>query len=253
MSQDTKRCLNCGTPLSDTFCPHCGQKASVARLTVKTAIVDTFWSVLRMDGRVVPTAALLVTRPWIVIRNYIHGHRVMYTQPARFIIIMCFVNILLQLVFGDLRPEENVLMPAPEIADDASVWTRGWYSLLDFLNDSEIARDLVESVVLTPIVYLLYMHWGSRRYNFAEYCTAYLYMCGAAMVIDTLALPLNLVSVPLNDLVETVWWIYLMCGMVKHAFRFNNRRTLLAMLTVTGILLVGLGVLLQYFFFDLTT
>jgi len=29
----TLHCLNCGTQLADQYCPHCGQKATVKRLS----------------------------------------------------------------------------------------------------------------------------------------------------------------------------------------------------------------------------
>lgn len=236
MSHQKRYCLNCGTELTDAFCPHCGQKASVGRLTLKNALIDNAWSVMRMDGGVLPTAWLLITRPWVVIRDYIHGHRVCFTQPVRFIVIMCFVNILIQIVLP-----EAVAHPADQPIEGEGVWN----SLLNFISESEIASDLIESVLYVPVVWLVYLPWGSRRFNLAEYSTAYLYLCGAGLVIDLLLTPVEMLNAGLDALCEMIWWIYMLNGLVKHAFRIQRRSVRLAVIFINVVLIFAVALATQ--------
>lgn len=234
MSGNGNRCLNCGTILTDAFCPHCGQKASVGRLTIKTAVIDNACNALRMDKTVLPTAFCLLTRPWVVIRDYIHGRRIGYTQPMKFIVIMCFINILVQVFLPDVN-----YSPIANATPDAglSAWQHIWAGIQGFLRDSEIVYDLIGSIIFVPIVYLIYLPWGSRRFNFAEYSTAFLYLCGADLAMDLVTLPIDMASEGLGIAIYIVWWIYLFNGLVKHSFHFG-KRTVRIIITLINILII---------------
>lgn len=208
----------------------------MGRLNFKTAIIDNFWSALRMDKRVIPTAAMLVTKPWVVVREYIHGHRIKYTQPVRFIVIICFLNIFVQMI----APDNDATVSVPNSAEE-SFWLFVWHSVQAFLRDSKLAVDIIDSVVFAPVVYLLFLPWGSGRFNLAEYSTAYLYLCGGSLVIDLLFFPLLLVCEPVEVLIQVVWWLYVLHGMVKHSFKFRNAfiRTLMLVINIFIIVTIG--------------
>lgn len=234
MTATASRCLNCGTVLTDAFCPHCGQKASVDRLSVKTAIIDNVWSALRMDKTVLPTAFRLLTKPWVVIRDYIHGRRIVYTQPMKFIVIICFINILVQVFLPDtsLSQDTNANHDA-----DLSAWRHLLTGIQSFIRDSEIISDLIDSIIFVPIVYLIYLPWGGRRFNFAEYSTAFLYLCGANLAMDLVTMPIDIISDDLSTVISIVWWIYLFIGLVKHSFNFGNQ-TVRIFVTLINVLII---------------
>lgn len=235
MTATASRCLNCGTLLTDAFCPHCGQKASVGRLTVKTAIIDNAWSALRMDKTVLPTAFRLLTKPWVVIRDYIHGRRIVYTQPMRFIVIMCFISILVQVFVPDASSSPTANAANQNIG--LSAWQHLLTGIQSFIRDSEIISDLIDSIIFVPIVYLIYLPWGGRRFNFAEYSTAFLYLCGANLAMDLVTMPIDMISEELNVLIYIVWWIYLFNGLVKHSFHIDKRAVRI-FITLINILII---------------
>lgn len=245
---EEKRCLNCGSTVDDAFCPHCGQRTSVSRLSFKTAVIDNTWAALRMDVRVVPTAWMLITRPWVVIRDYLNGKRVLYTQPVRFLVILCFVNLLMQIFIPQLRDTDGTA-----VANDAggSAWTIFITAFRGFLHDSEVAKDIIDSVLFAPVVYLIYLPWGSRRFNLAEYSTAYLYLCGAGLVIDVILTPVELLFPFFDGLIEMVWWCYLSGGLVYHAFHIRPRWKCALMVFINFLLVLTVGIFNHIFLYGI--
>ncbi len=209
-------CLNCGTELTGAYCHNCGQRATVGRLTVKTALVDDAWSAVRMDRRVWPTVFALFREPWVVIADYIHGRRVRWTQPVRLIIILCFVNLMMQLFFPTTEEKEAVKVAVAAVEESGPL--RLWHLFQRFCEDSAVTVAMLESVILAPLFIVQFRRWGSRRFNIAEYSTAYLYLAAAAMAWDIfMILPERYITEWL-DLLFIPWWIYVVASLVTHAF-----------------------------------
>ncbi|MCC8038089.1 MAG: DUF3667 domain-containing protein, partial [Bacteroidales bacterium] len=241
------RCLNCGTELSGEFCHRCGQRASVGRLTVKQALVDDAWSAVRMDRRVWPTIFALLWHPWVVIRDYIHGHRIGWTQPVRLIIILCFVNVVIQIFF----PEEVGEIARHVCTDDESMLTRLWHAVIAFCEDSELTIAIVESLVVAPIFLVLFLPWGSRRFNLAEYSTAYLYLAAASLALDLVTLPLSRVFGEWVAYLGVPWWAYITVQMIRHSFPslrgWKRVGMIIAAMVICGLACVYVNIFLQYF------
>ena len=79
-------CLNCGTPLTGRHCTHCGQPAAVARLG-RRDLVQPLAGLLDADRGWLHTAAELSRRPGAMIRAYLAGRRVAYTEPLKYTMI----------------------------------------------------------------------------------------------------------------------------------------------------------------------
>jgi len=43
-------CKNCGEAVSDKFCPHCGQKASVNRISIRSLLRDLPNAIFHVDS-----------------------------------------------------------------------------------------------------------------------------------------------------------------------------------------------------------
>ncbi len=238
------RCLNCGAELTGDFCHNCGQRSSVCRLTVKSAIVDDTWSAVRMDRRVWPTVFALLIHPWVVIKEYIQGKRVRWTQPVRLIIILCFVDLVIEMFV----PHADSLTVTP-LAPGATPLQQLWHFLQVFYDESELTVDIIDSIVLAPIFVLLFRRWGSRRFNIAEYSTAYLYLAAASVALDIILIPFEKLMGDWIDFIIAPWWIYVFIQMVIHAFPSLKgwRRVLMLIgsILVCGVVLMIVHYLLE--------
>lgn len=99
----SKVCLNCGTSLVDTYCPHCGQKDIPPRQTFGDLMINfisSFWS---FESKFFTSLKFLVFRPGIIALHYNEGKRERYFHPARMYVFISFIYFLL---IGIL-PDEN--------------------------------------------------------------------------------------------------------------------------------------------------
>lgn len=78
-----KVCLNCGTQLSDRFCPHCGQENVEPRESVWHLLVHFFNDFTHFDGKFFSTLKLLLTKPGLLSEEYMNGKRVRSLNPIR--------------------------------------------------------------------------------------------------------------------------------------------------------------------------
>lgn len=87
-------CQNCGTTFDGNFCPICGQKAGVGRITWQTLRegVMILWG---MDSRSLPyTIVQLLLRPGYLIGDYISGRRQVSFPPVKMLFILTIVDWL---------------------------------------------------------------------------------------------------------------------------------------------------------------
>jgi len=76
-------CLNCDTRLHGKFCHSCGQKATSASVSVHDFAHEATHEFLHLDGKILRTLKLLVTRPGELTVEFLEGRRTRYVSPLR--------------------------------------------------------------------------------------------------------------------------------------------------------------------------
>lgn len=76
-------CLNCGEPVSQRFCPACGQAAIDPNPTLGEFVHEAAGEFLHWDGKLAATFRLLLTKPGELTREYLAGRRASYLSPLR--------------------------------------------------------------------------------------------------------------------------------------------------------------------------
>lgn len=88
-------CLNCETPLTGSYCSHCGQKNIPPRQTLGELLINfiaSFWS---FESKFLRTGRLLLFKPGQLARDYNAGKRERYYHPARMYVFISFIYFLL--------------------------------------------------------------------------------------------------------------------------------------------------------------
>ena len=180
-------CLNCGTEINDNFCPHCGQSAATpSKLKMKNFGKGVLMSFGRLTPGFFNTAKGLMLQPWNVIRDHIHGKHIPYSPPITMLIqIFLYATIIftgIDAILGtDLHAEE---------------------SLFEYKGDNPVIKMIDQSVVCATLfigipvcfgVYLAYYRHGAKKYNFAEYLAAFVYLFAAINLWDSLFTLLNII------------------------------------------------------------
>lgn len=96
------RCDNCGSPVHETFCAHCGQAVAGIDLPVRDFARDMASEALGLDSRVRRTMGPLLFEPGRVAAEYVAGHRARFVPPFR-LYLMTSLLMFLVLSFGDFN------------------------------------------------------------------------------------------------------------------------------------------------------
>ena len=102
-------CLNCGRPLEghDNFCPQCGQKNNIKKLSFNGFLNQMVSGFLSYDSRFWRTFIPLIIKPGKVSKDYIEGKRSRYVNPFRLYLnvsIIFFLFLGIQTRFSNEKP-----------------------------------------------------------------------------------------------------------------------------------------------------
>lgn len=88
-------CLNCGRPLTGTFCSQCGQKNIPRRQTLGELSENFIGSFFSYESKFFRTLKYLLVKPGFLAIEYNAGRRESYYHPARMYVFISFVYFLL--------------------------------------------------------------------------------------------------------------------------------------------------------------
>jgi len=100
-----EECANCGTTVTTTFCPQCGQKRKVHR-SLAAIGHDLIHGVLHLDGKFWKTLPLLVFKPGKLTRRYIEGERAKFVSPMAMFLFSVFAMFAVFQMVGISAPSD---------------------------------------------------------------------------------------------------------------------------------------------------
>jgi hypothetical protein len=125
-------CIQCGTLVTTAFCPVCGQRTGVKRLTLRDTIADFWTSVIGLDGIFLRTLKDLSRRPGVVALSYIRGIRMKYFGPIGYFFFMITLLLLfismLGMDFGELMRDRQEEMSIAQGAEMGPKLVTKWLS-----------------------------------------------------------------------------------------------------------------------------
>ena len=185
--EKVKYCLNCGTEINDNFCPHCGQStATPSKLKMKNFGKGVLMSFGRLTPGFFNTAKCLLFQPWVVIRDHIHGKHIPYSPPITMLIqIFLYATIIFTSI--------DAMLGTTLTSDESLFGYKGDNPLLKMIDQSIVFATLLIGIPLCFGVYIAYYRHGARKYNFAEYLTAFVYLFAAINLWDYLFSLLNII------------------------------------------------------------
>lgn len=78
-----RSCMNCGAPLGGAYCAACGQESRIETPTVREFVREFVQDQMALEGKLLRTLKLLITRPGALTLDYISGRRQCYIRPLR--------------------------------------------------------------------------------------------------------------------------------------------------------------------------
>ena len=155
----TENCLNCGNPITDKFCPKCGQKTTIHKYSLKHFVEhDLIHGIWHVDNGILFTIRELFTRPGHSIREFINGKRVGYFSFVTMLLLILGISHFLgeyaQVKISDLMPEssKSVMNELQEFTKKnpktTLLLTIPFYSIFSFLWFRKSKLNLTEHFVL---------------------------------------------------------------------------------------------------------
>lgn len=89
-----KKCLNCGTLLSDRFCGHCGQDSKEFKLSVWRLFGQFFESITEFDSKFFRSIIPLLFKPGYLTKQFLVGKRKSFLNPIQMYVFCSFVFFL---------------------------------------------------------------------------------------------------------------------------------------------------------------
>jgi len=81
-------CPNCSAALDGKYCSQCGQKAAPLNPTLGEFLHDLFHEIAHVDGKIVTTLRLLITKPGFLSLEHFDGRRARYVAPIRLYLLL---------------------------------------------------------------------------------------------------------------------------------------------------------------------
>jgi Protein of unknown function (DUF3667) len=183
-------CLNCGGTLmpGQHYCPVCGQKATVRRLSIRQLAQDFVIVVINIEKGIVRLLKGLTFAPAKVAIEYVDGKRRKYFSPFAFM-TLCIASTVI--INNWARPWETKYEPDQKVL--ARIYdepTREKYIRTVERNawiQGVANKNLSTVSVLVAPYYALFLWWFFRRRNrnFAEIIIAYLLFAAYSTLVST--------------------------------------------------------------------
>lgn len=182
-------CVNCELDHSYNYCPHCGEKALVNKITLKSIINEGLSTLTNMDKGFLYNVKQLTLNPAQLVKEYINGKRRNILNPISFLII----SVSLYLIVDSMIPREAQTEEARSGFYDAGRRIGG------FIKNYFKYFWILSVVWLSTSTLLVF-----RRYNFAEHLAINSFVLAQATLVGIITTPLFKLPLFFNGLVFCV-------------------------------------------------
>lgn len=208
-------CKNCETVFEGKFCHECGQKSLVERITFRAVFSDLIKKITNWDKGLMYTTVQVMQRPGKMAQAFIGGHRVNFTKPLNYILIIVAASVL---VF----PRRNI----EKAMDGINQHGRNSGPFMDWIFSN------ISIIYLMMIPFLaIVTKWFNRKkdYNFAELFVFYCYLMAGCTLVSTVFTVLGnifdqdaITATPLGLAQYSAWILFFAWGYVQFFGKERN-------------------------------
>ncbi len=168
MLENKTYCKNCDSELNDAYCPKCGQRGVIHKVTFKETFQDLADSMFSLSAPLWITLKLLVINPGKLLREYLNGKRKRYYKPVTFFILATIAYLVVKSLL-QFNPMVDAPPPANDKIDTTLFFEAGRYM---FMHIDKILFFFVLSLALSLKLFFY------RKNSLAEYVAISFYLLG---------------------------------------------------------------------------
>lgn len=162
-------CKNCQTPQRSDFnyCPACGAKVVVNRLTFRNLTYDITERYFNLDNTFIRTFVKLFTAPEVVIDSYIQGVRRRYLNPISHLGIALTLSGIIIFVMQKVMTPEMFFAYGQQLPEEVA--GKLYNSIFDYSS--------LFFILYIPVFAIAgYLTFNRKDYLLSEYIIAYIYI-----------------------------------------------------------------------------
>ncbi|MCJ8497126.1 DUF3667 domain-containing protein [Chryseobacterium salipaludis] len=171
-------CKNCGDVITKNYCANCGDNDSVRRIDRNYAVQEVLY-LIGFEKGFLYTAKLLLLKPGLLLRTYIHESRQKITKPITFLVITSVIYTVISKFFG-----------TDKIASDFSAKAYGDSSLTSINIWIQENMGYANILMIMPITFWARIFFKKYGYNFYETFLVISFVMGFGMLIFSLEPPI---------------------------------------------------------------
>ncbi len=192
-------CISCNNEHNEKFCPNCGEKNGVKKITLPSIMEDTITSITDMDKGFLFNLKSLLLDPKRITSDYINGKRRGILNPVSFLILSITFYIVLITFFK---------MPKPAGDEEAILGTT--YGKFGYVIGKFITIYLKFFWILSIIPLATSIQLIFKKYNFIENLAISSFIMGLAILASGIGYLFFRIPIIFDPILYVVilWLIY---------------------------------------------
>lgn len=190
-------CVSCSSEFTSYFCPECGEKSEVKKITLKSIVLDAFSTLTTMDKGFLYNFKMLFIYPKEITTSYILGKRRNILNPISYLIFTVTIYLLFESLL-DMSLELHLKKEPPEnyIAKVAFMTGRYTHQYFKYFWISSI----FPLAIATKLVF--------QTYNFTEHLAINAFILAQASLVGLIGYIISRTDMVVNPLVYfTILWL----------------------------------------------
>ncbi|MGB5554912.1 MAG: DUF3667 domain-containing protein [Flavobacteriaceae bacterium] len=165
-------CINCTLDHNENFCPNCGEKAGVKRITITSIVEHAFSTITNMDKGLLFNIKNLTVNPAKIISDYILGKRKGILDPITFLILSISIYLVVESIigFGEIESIDENLTET-----DVSAIGKAFGTFFKVYAKYFWILSILPLALSTKLVY--------KKYNFLEHVAISSFVIGFATLV----------------------------------------------------------------------
>lgn len=189
-------CISCDNEHMENFCPNCGERAGIQRITLQSVFNEVFYSFTSMDKGIFYNLKYLTLNPKQLITEYIKGKRKGIYNPLTFLIIATTIYVILDGLID--IPTKEVIIETTDESKKSRIYLAG-------VEAGHLIRDYLK------YFWVLTVFWLSTstrllfgKYNLIEHISINSFVLGFATLAGTLGVFFFNLPLPFNPIVYII-------------------------------------------------
>lgn len=219
------KCINCENEHNGLFCPNCGEKSEVPKITLSSILNDGITTIISMDRGFLFLLKNLFLKPREIVNGYISGKRKYIYNPISYLLIAISIYLIGDSLIEVKREVQNTGSKFYSVGAEAGKFIKSYSKYFWILT-------IIWLSTSTKIVF--------GKFNFAEHLAINSFVIGQATLVGFLGFILYKLPLLMNPVIYLmiIWMIYQI-----YKSKENDFNTFLSACATAFLFFIQLGLL----------